>query len=931
MVGEDAPGNGGTPRFAFLHGTRIAFKSPSRTVDRWSLPRRARFSHMDTTNKNDSHPAASGPKQPGPPLRIGELLVKEGLLKEADVSRALALQREDQEWGKLPLGEMLVRMGAMSPADLESLLAHPDLRRQLGALAVEKGLVSQGQLEMCLKKERPDQFIGEVLVQEELLSTAGLRTLLREQMDGLRIGELAVQMKLIERGDLEKALRIKKSPRTLGEILCALGLINPLDLNYVLNKYKKQKALEDILLNMGYVTAEQLNLARRERGNGRESLSAVLLQKKMLSLEQLQNALSRQYNIPFRGLPQFVYSDSQKRALSALISAQYAEKHHILPISMEENVLTIATFDPDRVHVLYELRGMYKGVTMSWILITQEKFEELFEILYSKSLSQGSKKEEAPKAHEEDIDFMELDLDEKIDGTEKEGPVYGVHDIEAEEMVNFILKFGILQGASDIHIEQDRSGVRLRYRIDGLLRDPKIGWLHERLQEHVSPVVSRIKIMSNLDIAERRLPQDGVFRINYLDKGQGKRFDLDFRVAICRAIAGENVTIRILDSRKAKVGLDQLGLSPHVVDPFKSLLKSAAGMILVSGPTGSGKSSTLYGALQYVYHPGIKIITAEDPIEYSFPGIMQTQVNPKIQLTFARLLRSFLRLDPDVIFVGEIRDEETAKIGFDAAQTGHLVLSTVHTNDAVSAVSRLLDLKVGHSQIASCLMGVLAQRLVRRVCPSCIQEYVPEEDEWGMFFGEFPTHLKFHKGAGCESCGYSGFKGRTVLSEIFTADKEIAQALIRETGEEDLKRLAGERGMKSMVEDGLSKLHETTLSEMIRMVPQDMIKAFRSGRGASLQRPAGGGNGPGDEASTTNAFTLSSIEEEAVVDRMRENYEALRSRRDRSGGQVDPAAFRAFIAHSFHQIRESYGCKGVTFHLEGEGDDVRLSAIPCGH
>lgn len=251
-------------------------------------------------------------------------------------------------------------------------------------------------------------------------------------------------------------------------------------------------------------------------------------------------------------------------------------------------------------------------------------------------------------------------------------------------------------------------------------------------------------------------------------------------------------------------------------------------MILVSGPTGSGKSSTLYAALQYINGPGIKIITAEDPIEYSFPGIMQTQINTKIDLTFARLLRSFLRLDPDVILVGEIRDQETAGISFDAAQTGHVLLSTLHTNDSVSAVSRLVDLGIDYNQIASNLIGVVSQRLVRRNCIKCSRPCTPAKEEWSLFFNRYPEHIHFHKGIGCKACDFTGYSGRTLVSELFEISPKITLAISCKSSENELKRLAVSAGMKTMADDGLMKMNQISLSELIRVLPLEMIKEFKS-------------------------------------------------------------------------------------------------------
>ncbi|NVM21163.1 MAG: Flp pilus assembly complex ATPase component TadA [Desulfobacterales bacterium] len=763
------------------------------------------------------------------PLRLGELLIKERLVKKKDVEKALSIQRREAETQKLPLGEILVKLGALSESKLEYLLNHPDLRKNIGTMAVENGVISREQLNFCLKKKQPNQLIGDVLVQEGLLTPNDIGRLLKGQINAPRLGELAVKLRLINERDLEAALRIQKSPRKLGEILCDLNILSPLDLNHVLNKHNKQVEFGEILLSLGYINKEELNLARQEQMYGPESLGDILIRKKFASQEDIQLALARQHNIPFKRLEGIAFSDQEKERFANIISQRYAENNLILPISLEANNLTLALFKPETMKKVYELKTMYSHFNITCVLTTRNKFEELFLILYSRHLS-GTKLPDKGKVEtrKDEVDFMELSLEEEIEEKDAQASDYGARDIEAEELVNFIIKYGIINGASDIHIEQDRKGIRLRYRLDGVLIEPNIEWLRRKLREKVASIVSRIKIMSNLDIAEKRLPQDGVFRINYYDKEQQEKVDLDFRVAICRAIAGENVTIRILDSRKANVGLEDLNHSPHILEPLKTLIKSSAGMILVCGPTGSGKSSTLYAALQYIYSPGTKIITAEDPVEYSFPGIMQTQVNPKIDLTFSKLLRSFLRLDPDVILVGEMRDEETAKIGFDAAQTGHLFLSTLHTNDAVSSISRLLDLDVEPGQIASCLMCVLAQRLARRICPSCIQEYIPGDDEWGMLFDEYPSHLRFYKGECCAACNFTGYRGRTPISEIFVVDKKIAKALKSGLDEDGIRKTAMASGMKSMLEDGLLKLNETTLSEIIRMIPLDMIKDFRS-------------------------------------------------------------------------------------------------------
>jgi len=704
--------------------------------------------------------------------QVGELLIKEGFIKADDLEKALKIQRAEET--DLSIGKILVDMGHITEDQLANLNNHPEFQENIGKLAVEKGMVDAKQLAECLKNRRLNETIGERLFRKGTITDDDLAVLKHTPQD-VKLGELALKLGMIDEKDLEKTRKIKGSPRTIGEILCDLKLVDPPDLNHVLQRYNKLLTFGEILRKQGIIDETKLKTALQEQRHRAEKLGGIMVQKKFITADQLYAALSRQYNIPFEKLDGFAIEDKQKYMLSSIVGRRYAEKHLILPLYIQGNKLTLAVSNPENTRVLQELKPVYSHLQMNCVLITEEKLEELYESLYGRLLK-GPKTGLEQKVEPEDLDRMEIDLEEADGQLDKAAP-YGISDMEAEEVVNFIIKYGIVNNASDIHIEQDRQAARLRYRMDGVLQTLKLKWLDEKLQEMVAAIISRIKVMSNLDITERRIPQDGVFRVNYFDKEKRQRFDLDFRVATCPAIVGENISIRILDSRKANVGMNRLGHSSHVLDPLMQLLKSSAGMVLVSGPTGSGKSSTLYSILQYIYHPGIKIITAEDPIEYSFPGIMQTQIKPKINLTFARLLRSFLRLDPDVILVGEMRDEETAKIGFDAAQTGHLLLSTIHTNDSFSAISRLLDLGVEHNQMASSLMCVLAQRLVRRICNSCREKYTPEESEWEILFEKFPADLRFYKGKGCDSCDYTGYNGRALISELMVVDRDVAQVL----------------------------------------------------------------------------------------------------------------------------------------------------------
>ncbi len=776
-------------------------------------------------------------------------------------------------------------------------------------------------MESALRLKKTNEQLGQVLVRRGAITQDQLEDALEQQAGSVKMGELAHNLGLISESDLDWLVRIKSGHRTIGEILCDMKLIKIEDLNYILQKYGKQLKLGDILIKQGVITEEQYQTALQEQNQTRKKLGLIMVDHNFISTDQLYTALSRQFNIPFSNMAGSEFDSRQKLTLTGIVGEKYARKHNILPLFLGDGKLKIGFSNPKDRSALTALAPLLPDLKLEPVLITRQKWEELFETLYG-----SCDTDRACKAVDgvQDMELIELAHEDRIE----EESAYS-NDMLADQVVNFIIRHGITRGASDIHIEQDRLGARLRYRTDGICKEVEIDWLNEKLQEMPNAIISRIKVLSNLDIAERRLPQDGVFRVNYYDPAQDRRYDLDFRVATCPAIVGENVTIRILDSRKAKVGLENLNHALHVLGPLKRLFKSSAGMILVSGPTGSGKSSTLYAALRYVYHPGIKIITAEDPIEYSFPGIMQTQVKPKISLTFARLLRSFLRLDPDVILVGEIRDNETATIAFDAAQTGHLMLSTLHTNDSIAAVSRLLDLGIEYNQIASSLIGVLAQRLVRKNCDKCKHTYTPPEEEWRLFFKQYPSHLKFHKGMGCKTCGYTGYKGRTLISELFEINREIALALSRGISETQLKRLALASGMKTMIDDGLLKLEQTTLAEIIRVVPIEMIKEFASRDNQSPQCLSAQSDAMPPSYREQIQLQISDPENEgAVIDCLFERYQAMRKSIGQPPAPPDGALFRKFISRSHTQIARKYNCKQVQFDFSAQNRKIAITAIP---
>ena len=879
------------------------------------------------------------------PFRLGEMLVKKKFITEGDLERALGIQQFEIKLQNQPIGQILVEMNALNQMEVEGIIDHPHLREKLGAMAIDQGFITEDELNDCIRNKKDGQLIGQVLVSRGYLSDEELNKLINEQISSPKFGQLAVSLGLVDNETLRKALRIQKSTRRLGEILCDIGVINPVDLNRCLQKAKKDLDITDTFVEMGFITEDELNKLKAASRFEENEIGEIMVKKNIISEVDLQTAYSRHYNIPFETLTGFTYNSEEKQVLSKIISRKYSESKLILPISLYENELTIALYRPsNKLDYIYELKNMYRAYDFHSMLITKGKFEELFEVLYSTHLGTGDAKDEkgGPLSKSPDVDVVELNIDEnKI--PERDPTIQAVNnDMEAEELVNFILSYGITNGASDIHIEQSRKGVKLRYRFDGILRETGIGWLKDKIQEKAPSIISRIKILSNLDITEKRLPQDGSFRMNYYDKNKKEKIDLDFRVAVCNGAVDENVTIRILDPRNAERGLESLNHSHHIIEPFKHLLKTPSGIVLVVGPTGSGKTSTLYAALNYIDNPGIKIITAEDPIEYQFPNIMQTQVNLKINLTFARLLRSFLRFDPDIIFVGEIRDEETAKIAFDAAQTGHLILSTLHTNDSPGAISRLTELGVEYGQLASSLMCVLAQRLVRKICPSCIEEYLPDQKEWEPLFKTLPSHLRFYRGAGCEKCNHSGYDGRIVLSEIFTLTPEINQALNKGYYDESqFSKLVIESGMETMIDDGISKLSQTTLSEIIRMLPHDMIRKFRNRQHSQhdvdllveeLLEGKYSETSEDEIIQESTSFEIINPETEtSKLDLILGGYETFRKKiMGNDIDPVDPQVFKEFIVESFYKVYEKQPCKSITFNIqENDGKDkIEIFAVP---
>ncbi len=501
-------------------------------------------------------------------------------------------------------------------------------------------------------------------------------------------------------------------------------------------------------------------------------------------------------------LPPFSLKEWQGRiVLINSISLDFLRKHDIFLFNLENNRFGIVVSPPIDWEVVENLERFYERQAVVY-QASKEEIEQLIQEFYE---LQGGDLEEVTRSAEEEVDFWEeVDL-EHLKDMASEAPVV--------RLVNLIIKKALERRASDIHFEPFEKDFRVRFRIDGVLHDVETP--PKRLQ---APILSRLKLMAKLNIAERRLPQDGRIKI----KMGGN--ELDIRVSTLPTVFGESVVLRLLSKEEGILNLHELGLDEYMFDQFNSLIHLPYGIILVTGPTGSGKTTTLYAALSTINDVEKKIITVEDPVEYQLHGINQIQVKPQINLTFANVLRSILRQDPDVILIGEIRDRETAEIAVQASLTGHLVFSTLHTNDAIGAITRLRDMGTEAYLVSASLIGVLAQRLVRVLCPRCkaLQPISPElkkrvVKEIGGNLTDIPSDL--YQAKGCEYCAYTGYRGRVGIFELVPIDDDFGRLILKDTPENELEKLAQSKELRMLKQDGWEKVKRgiTTLEEVLRV------------------------------------------------------------------------------------------------------------------
>jgi type IV pilus assembly protein PilB len=555
--------------------------------------------------------------------------------------------------------------------------------------------------------------------------------------------------------------------------------------------------LGELLLARGLITEEQLEMARHQGSQRGRSLGRIVIEMGFVTEAGLVSILAEQLGLEFIDLTEAHIDGSA----ITLVPEATARRHNCIPVRIDEdNRLVLAMADPANVVAVDDIRAMTKRDVRT-IVATKADVIAAINRNYRLDTAAESLAEEAAEA----ADFEAATLEDETSAAAEDAPII--------KLVNLLITQAVNDRASDIHIEPGERNLRVRYRIDGVL--------HEVMSPPKSVqngMTSRLKIMADINIAERRIPQDGRIGLKVQNKA------IDIRVATLPTVYGEKVVMRLLDKSSVLLQLQDLGFQPENFRRFQDSYKKPYGMILVTGPTGSGKSTTLYATLNILNQPHVNIITVEDPVEYRLPGVNQVQVNPKAGLTFASALRSILRSDPDIVLIGEIRDRETAQIAVEAALTGHLVLSTLHTNDSASAMTRLTEMGIEPFLVSSALDSILAQRLARKLCDRCKEPYVPTEEELlavGFPYDPLTEELpKLYRPVGCTSCGKTGYRGRMAIHEVMTVTEEIERATVERASSDEVAKLAHAQGMSFLRDDGMEKVRQglTSIEEIMRVV-----------------------------------------------------------------------------------------------------------------
>ncbi|MGO4888581.1 GspE/PulE family protein [Anaerobacillus sp. MEB173] len=549
-----------------------------------------------------------------------------------------------------------------------------------------------------------------------------------------------------------------------------------------------RKRLGDLLVESGLVTEEQLEKTLKEKSRD-QKLGDALLQEGYITEQQLIEVLEFQLGIPHISLYRYPIDTS----LIHIVPKDLAKRHNVLPLKKEGNKLFVAMADPMDYFAIEEIR-MATGFQVEPAISTKDELLRTINKYYELQESMEEVMSDLPT--NEEIEETRI--------TDEESPIV--------RLVNQIISQGVGSRASDVHIDPQENEVRVRYRIDGVLRTERT------LPKHMqSVIIARIKIMANLNITESRIPQDGRMKLNINFK------PVDIRLSTLPTVYGEKIVMRILDLSTQLNDIEKIGFNRHSFALFSGMISQPNGIVLITGPTGSGKSSTLYAALNKLNNEEVNIITIEDPVEYQLEGINQIQVNGNIGMTFAKGLRAILRQDPDIVMVGEIRDQETAEIAVRASLTGHLVLSTLHTNDSIGTITRLVDMDIEPFLIASSLAGVVSQRLVRRICRDCQESYQATEREKEIFKKRGLSVDTLKRGRGCHSCNMTGYRGRLAIQEVLKVDEQIKGFIMNNRPVSEIRHYALKSGTIFLIDDGLLKVKQglTTTEEVLRVTLSD--------------------------------------------------------------------------------------------------------------
>lgn len=567
--------------------------------------------------------------------------------------------------------------------------------------------------------------------------------------------------------------------------------------------------IEEVLFHLDHLSSDQVEQFRTLAQERREPVEDLLLSSKTVTEEVLLLARSEHLDIPYchKIDTKLIQTDLLNR-----VPLSFSRQARILPLVTEQDCVYIACANPYDVEIFDQLRMLLQAEPLPLLASVSQIVNAINQSydLINRSLgledAQGELEDVGSKTEYADINEA-VDL---LDVGDDEAPVI--------RLVNALIYRAVKEQASDIHIEPFEKDVRVRFRVDGLMYE--VTQVPKRAHAHIS---ARVKIMSQLDIAEKRIPQDGRIRLKIAGK------DIDLRVSTIPTAHGERIVMRLLDKSAVLLDLEKIGFAPEILKTFAQMIQRSHGIIPVTGPTGSGKTTTLYAALSRINSPDINILTVEDPIEYQLRGIGQMQVNSKIDLTFATGLRAFLRQDPDVILVGETRDRETAEIAIQASLTGHLVFTTLHTNDAATAFTRLIDMGIEPFLVASSIIGVLAQRLIRKLCKECRVPATPTLEQLGQV-GLNPDKVAGHtlyrdRDGGCEACSYSGYRGRLGIYELLVVDDDIRSMVIRREPSGKIKQRAAQKGMLSLRDDGATKILQgvTSIEEISRVTQEDIV------------------------------------------------------------------------------------------------------------